>query len=410
MSLTFIIAASLLLKFSFDLIADLLNLQSFDRGLPEEFRDTIDEPTYQKSLTYTAAKIKLGIFRSVYDLAILFAVWFLGGFNLLDGYLRGFNLSELATGLWFIGLIFLANYFLLWPFKIYGTFVLEEKFGFNRTTLKTFIADTLKSLALAILIGGSLTVLVLYLFQTAGPVAWFYVWLIVSAVFLFLTYLVPRLVLPLFYRFTPLGDGELKEAITSLARTTGFPLAGIFVIDGSRRSSKANAFFTGLGRLKRIALFDTLIEQQTVPELTAVLAHEIGHYQRKHVWRHLAAAIIQFGLTFFLFSFLANGAALSLAFGLAQPSLYANLLFFFIAYAFLDRVFKIAHNVFSRGYEYEADAFAARLTGRPESLISGLKQLAKNNLAHLAPHPFYVFINYSHPPLLARFAALRNNL
>src|SRR3989344_664277 len=162
MSLTFIIAASLLLKFSFDLIADLLNLQSFDRGLPEEFRDTIDEPTYQKSLTYTAAKIKLGIFRSVYDLAILFAVWFLGGFNLLDGYLRGFNLSELATGLWFIGLIFLANYFLLWPFKIYGTFVLEEKFGFNRTTLKTFIADTLKSLALAILIGGSLTVLVLY--------------------------------------------------------------------------------------------------------------------------------------------------------------------------------------------------------------------------------------------------------
>ncbi|MBI2100552.1 MAG: M48 family metallopeptidase [Candidatus Vogelbacteria bacterium] len=410
MSLTMIIAASLLLKFFLDLIADRLNLRSLDQGLPIEFKDIIDDSAYKKSLIYTAAKIKFGLLISAYNLTVLFAVWFLGGFNLLDHYLRGFNLSELATGLWFIGLIFLANYFLLLPFKIYHTFVLEEKFGFNRTTIRTFISDGLKSLALMIIIGGPIIALVLYLFQAAAGWAWFYVWLAVSASFLFLTYIVPRLIMPLFYRFTPLANGELKEAITALARTAGFPLAGIFVIDGSRRSSKANAFFVGLGRLKRIALYDTLIDQQTVPELVAVLAHEIGHYQKRHVWRHLAAAIIQFGLTFFLFSFLATGAALSLSFGLAQPSLYGNLLFFFIAYAFLDRLFKIANNIFSRRYEYEADAFAARLTGRPESLISGLKQLAKNNLAHLTPHPFYVFINYSHPPLLDRFAALRNNL
>ncbi|MBI4136015.1 MAG: M48 family metallopeptidase [Candidatus Vogelbacteria bacterium] len=410
MLLTVIVIASLLLKFFLELIADLLNRRSLGWGLPEEFGDIIDAPTYQKSLAYTAAKIKLGIFRSAYALAILFVVWFLGGFWFLDGYLRGFNLSELATGLWFIGLIFFVNYLLLLPFRIYDTFVLEEKFGLNRTTAGTFVSDTLKSLALAILIGGSVTALVLYLFQVAGPDAWFYVWFSVSAVFLFLTYLVPRLILPLFNRFTPLGAGELKESITALARTAGFPLGGIFVIDGSRRSSRANAFFVGLGKLKRIALYDTLIVQQTVPELTAVLAHEIGHYKKWHAWRHLAAVIIQFGLTFFLFSFLANGTALSLSFGLEQPSLYANLFFFFIAYTFLERLFKIANNVFSRSYEYEADAFAARLTGRPEALISGLKKLAKNNLSNLTPHPFYVFINYSHPPLLDRFAALRKNL
>lgn len=405
---TIVIAVMPLAKFILNLAADILNLRSLRGTLPEEFSGLFDETAYQKSQDYTAAKTKLGLIVSTCNLIVLFGFWLAGGFGFLDSHVRSLSLSLIWTGLIYLGVLMLANYLFLLPFKIYETFALEEHFGFNRTTVKTFILDIFKSVGLSILIGGPVLALVLYLFQSAGDFAWFYAWLAVSFISVGLIFLTPSLLLPLFYKFTPMAEGELKEAIMSLARQLNFPLVGIFVIDGSRRSNKANAFFVGFGKFKRVALYDTLIAQQTIPELLAVLAHEIGHYKKKHTFRHLVFLILQFGFVFYLFFLLFEQPEFFKAFAVDQRSVYAGLVFFAIAYSFLGKIISVIGHTFSRRYEYEADEFAAKATGNPEILISSLKKLGRNNLANLQPHPVYTFLNYSHPPLLERFSALRN--
>jgi len=292
------------------------------------------------------------------------------------------------------------------PFEIYRTFVLEERFGFNRTTPKIFVLDHLKSLGLSAALGLPLFAMIIWLFAR-WELAWLYAFGIVTAGSLLLSYIAPKWLLPIFYKFEPMQDGELKSAIDDLSVRCGFPLAGIYVMDGSKRSTKANAFFTGFGNTKRIALFDTLINNHSVAELVAVLAHEIGHYKKKHIIQSMAVGIAESALAFFLLGFFLRNEGLFHAFGVRETSVYLSLILFGILYTPLSKFSSILRSVWSRKNEFEADAYAAEVTGRPVDLITARKGLTRDNLGNITPHPFHVFLNDSHPPVLRRIEALR---
>lgn len=392
--------------FLLDLVSNLLNLKALDPRLPGEFADIFDEQAYAKSQEYTRATTRFGFLESSSSLLVFLLFWFLGGYEWLDSLVRAWALGPVATGVIFVGILYLAHHLLFLPFEIYDTFVIEEKFGFNKTTPGIFLVDQLKELILSAVIGIPLFALLLFLFG-AFELAWLYGWIAVSASSLLLTYLAPRFILPLFNKFEPLDDGELKDAIHVMSEKCRFPLKEITVMDGSKRSSKSNAFFTGFGRNKKIALFDTMIEGQTPAELVAVLAHEIGHFKKKHIVQHMAFSILQTGVLFYLLSLFLNNAQLFAAFGVSRGSVYLSFVFFAILFKPIMKVLSIILSVWSRKNEYEADAFAADATGDTGNLISALKKLSKDNLANLTPHPFYVFILYSHPPMLERIAALK---
>ena len=315
---------------------------------------------------------------------------------------------QLVTGLLFIVLLMLAKSILSLPFSIYSTFVIEERFGFNKTTPKTFISDLLKGLLLGAVIGLPLLAGILAFFMFTGEWAWLFAWLAVTFFTLVMQYVAPTWIMPLFNTFTPLEDGELRAAIEDYTAKVNFPLQGLFVIDGSKRSSKSNAFFTGFGKNKRVALYDTLIENHTIPELVAVLAHEIGHYKKKHIIKGMLISIVHTGVLFFLLSIFLHSEGLFDAFYMQEMSVYAGLIFFGMLYAPIEMILSIFMQMSSRKHEYEADAYAAETTGNAADMISTLKKLSKDNLSNLTPHPFYVFLNYSHPPVLQRIEALKS--
>ena len=401
------IVVALLAKFLVELASELLNLRSLRPDLPAELQSFYDSNQYSKSQEYTKARAWLGIVGSSFDLVLLLVFWFAGGFNWLDRLLRGFNFNGIITGILYIGSILLTDVILSIPFSIYGTFVIEEKFGFNRTTARTFVVDRLKAFALSVALAVPLLAVVLWFFQYAGSFAWLYCWIISAIFVLILQFVAPVWILPLFNKFTPLSPGELKDCIFQYAAKVDFAVKDIFVIDGSKRSSKANAFFTGFGRNRRIALYDTLIEQHTIPELVAVLAHEIGHQKKKHVLKAIAIGIIHAGIVFFLMSVFLNNRRLFDAFQMEQVSVYGSLLFFGILYEPLSFVLSIFLNAFSRKHEREADSYAARTVNNMEDMVSALKKLSVKNLSNLTPHRFYVFLHYSHPTLLQRIDSIR---
>mgnify|MGYP001576030439 CR=1 FL=1 len=405
----FTIAIILMLgvKFFADFVAEMINLAALNREVPNEFRDVFDGKEYQKSQEYTVATTKLRLVEATISFAALLIFWFAGGFNWLDSYVRELNFIPVFTGLLYIGILWAATFLFSLPFRAYGTFAIEERFGLNRTSLKTFAADLAKNFLLSVLIGGVVLGAVLWFFEFGGSYAWFGAWVVTSIIMIFLLFIAPRFLMPIFYKFTPLENGELKIAIYALADKLKFPLSGIFVIDGSRRSAKSNAFFAGFGKHKRIALFDTLIAGQTIPELVAVLAHEIGHYKKKHSLLGLVEQIARFGLMFWFFSLIAGNQEFFAAFRMEQISVYAGLVLFLISYGLVEEVLSVIGNVISRHHEREADRYAVDATKRPQDLIDGLKKLAKNNLSNLEPHPFYAFLNYSHPPLSERFRKIR---
>jgi STE24 endopeptidase len=403
------IVAALLAKFLLDLVSEWLNLRALRPDLPAELQGFYDPQQYSKSQAYARAHSRLGIVQSIFDLAVLLTFWFAGGFNRLDQIVRGIHPNAIVAGILYIGIILLAGMALSLPFSIYSTFVIEEKFGFNRTTARTFAADRLKSLGLAAVLGIPLLAAILWFFQFAGNPAWLYCWVVSAAVTLILQFVAPVWILPLFNKFTPLAEGDLKERISQYAARAGLAFRGIFVMDGSKRSSKANAFFSGIGRNRRIALFDTLIEQHTVPELVAVLAHEIGHLKKRHILQGMAVGIAHAGAVFFLMSLFLNNRGLFDAFYVEQVSVYGSLLFFGLLYEPLSLVLSILLNAFSRKQEREADFYAARTIEDPEEMVTALKKLSVKNLSNLTPHPFYVFLHYSHPPLLQRIESIRAN-
>jgi len=402
-----IILAALVLEFALDLAANLLNLKALKLELPPALEGIYKAEDYRRSQEYIGATTRLGLAESSFTLVLLLAFWFSGGFNWLDQVVRAWSFAPLVSGLLYIGMLLFAYSLLTLPFSIYGTFVIEERFGFNRTTARTFLVDRTKGLGLALLLGGPLLAGVLALFQYAGPYSWLYCWAVVAIFSLATQYVAPTWIMPLFNKFTPMGPGELKESILRYARSVNFPIKNVFVMDGSRRSTKSNAFFTGFGRNKRIALFDTLIAQHSVPEMVAVLAHEVGHYKRHHIIQGTIVGILHMGVVFFLLSLFLNSSGLYEAFYMRHESIYAGLLFFGLLYTPIEMVLSIVMRVFSRKYEYEADRFAAETIGDSRSLIEALKRLAATSLSNLTPHPFYVFLNYSHPPLLQRVEAIR---
>ncbi|HZR47173.1 MAG TPA: M48 family metallopeptidase [Candidatus Manganitrophaceae bacterium] len=401
-----IILSALLVEYGLNLAADFLNLKALQNDLPEEVAGLYDAAAYRTSQEYTRVNTKLGMIAATAHLAALLLFWFAGGFDALDQFLRRGGLGPIPSGILYIGILVVARNLLSFPFRLYRTFVIEERFGFNKTTPATFAADLLKGLLLGLFLGAPLLTALLAFFESGGAGAWLYAWGVTAVFILLIQVIAPTWIMPIFNKFVPLQPGELRERILSYARSVDFPLDNVFVIDGSRRSGKSNAFFTGFGKHKRIALFDTLIEKQTVPELVAVLAHEIGHYKKRHVLIGMVISILHLGLMLFLLSLFIGRRGLYDAFYLREPSVYAGLLFFGLLYTPIEFFLSLFLQALSRKNEYEADRFAVETIDRPEVMAEALKKLSVHNLSNLTPHPFYVFLNYSHPPILQRVRAI----
>ncbi len=402
-----LILAALLLDYFLNLAADLLNLRSLRNPLPPEVSNWVDGETWEKTRSYTTARTRFGLLAGTVHLAALLLFWFAGGFNALDQLVRSLQKGPIATGILFITTLLILRSLLSLPFRIWSTFVIEERFGFNRTDLKTFTADLLKSFLLSVLIGIPLLAGILAFFEYGGPWAWAWAWLAVTLFTLLIQFIAPAWIMPLFNKFEPLPDGELRQRIREYAASVQFPLRDIHIMDGSRRSSKSNAFFTGFGKNKRIALFDTLVENHTTDELVAILAHEIGHFKLRHIPKNLLLGILHTGVLLLLLSLFLNVPGLFEAFYMEETGVHSGLVFFGLLYAPVELLLSIFLQALSRKYEFEADAFAARTTKDPQSMEDALKKLSRDNLSNLVPHPLYVCLHASHPPVTDRVRALR---
>ena len=407
-----IILVGLFVLWKLELAAVLLNLKAFPESVPKGFEDVMDTEKLDKARDYLRAHAKFGIIQSTVSLVTLLVFWSVGGFGWLDDWTRSLGFSEVVGGLIFLSVLFLGQGLIGLPFSIYDTFVIEQKFGFNRSTVGTFIMDRVKGLLLGAVIGLPIAAAVLWIFGNVHH-AWLWAWAVVTAFQLVLTYLAPSLIMPLFNKFTPMPEGELKHEIEDLGVKCGFPLTGVFVMDGSKRSTKANAFFTGLGKQKKIALFDTLVDKSTKPELLGVLAHEIGHFRCGHIKQRLVVGVLQTAVIFFLLGLATDpegkfARLLFDAFGVKQISPHAGLVFFSILLEPVSKLLSVAANAWSRKHEFEADAYAARVTGDGAALGEALKKLSADHLSHPSPAALRVWLDYSHPPLLERLKALKS--
>ncbi|HEY6000834.1 MAG TPA: M48 family metallopeptidase [bacterium] len=401
------ILVSLLAVRAIETAVAVLNLRSLLPDMPPEMEGIYDRAAYERSQAYARATARAGLVREWVDLAALCAFWFAGGFQMLDALAGAWGRGPVTSGLVYVGALAGLSALLSLPFSIHATFVIEERFGFNRTTPRTFALDRVKGVALAAALGGPLLAAVLALFAHAGSAAWLACWAAVAGYTLVVQFVAPTWIMPLFNTFTPLPAGELRERIERYAASVRFSLENVFLMDGSRRSSKSNAFFTGFGRHRRIALFDTLVAQLTTGELVAVLAHEVGHYVRRHVLKGTVVSIVHTGAMLWVLSLLLDQRWLYDAFLVQRASVHAGLVLFGILLTPVEFLLGAALNAWSRRNEYEADRFAAATTADPEAMVAALKKLSVRNLANLTPHPWHVALHYSHPPLLQRIAALR---
>ena len=401
-----IIVVALLGEYALSALSSTLNLRSLSPTVPPEFADVFDADRYARCQKYTRSQTRFGLVRSSVGLIVVLTFWQLGGFDWLDQRWRGLGYGPLLTGLMYVGSLGLGSLLLRLPFRLYSTFVIEAQYGFNRTTIATFVADFLKGIILAGVLGGILMTGVLFFFQWVGPSAWVWCWMAATLFLLIVQFVAPTWLMPLFNRFTPLQEGSLREAIVSYAQSVTFPLRDVFVVDGSKRSSKANAFFTGFGGNKRIGLFDTLVENYSVPELVAVVAHEVGHYKKGHVLKSLVLQVAYLGGLFLVLSLVLERQQLFEAFSMTETSVYASLVFFGLLFTPVELALSLYVNAVSRKNEFEADAFAAKTTGHAEHLVTALKKLSADSLSNLTPHPLDVIFHHSHPPVLRRITAL----
>lgn len=390
-----------------NLIVELLNLKALKSKLPKEFEGYYDAAKYKKSQDYLKDNTRFKLFQSTILILIILGLIMSGGFNFVDILARSFNLGSILTGLIFMGILFFFFQIVELPFSIYHTFIIEEKYAFNRTKPKTFILDVLKGWLLTLVIGGIIFSLVFWFFMKTGSLAWVFCWLGVTIFEFFLIFVAPIVIMPLFNKFIPLEEGELKDAIENYALAQNFKLKGLFTMDSSKRSTKSNAFFTGFGKYRRIVLFDTLIKKHSIDELVSILAHEVGHYKKKHILKAMAISVFTNGLMFFILSFFIGNPEIFAAFRMENISIYASLLFFSFFYTPINLFLSLGMSFLSRKHEYEADKYAVATYKRPEAFILALKKLSVDNLSNLTPHPLKVFISYSHPPVLERIKALK---
>jgi len=405
-TLFYIFIVILVLKFLVDQILDSLNASHFEDVIPEEVSDVYDPKEYKKSQSYKKTNHRFGIVTSLFSIVLTISFFFLDGFSLVDHFARVYSENSIVITLIFFGIILIGSDLLTTPFSYYKTFVIEQKFGFNKTSKKTFFIDKLKGLLMSILIGGFILALITWFYEFTGAYFWLYAWGLVTLFSLFMNMFYSKIIVPLFNKQTALEEGDLKDAITKYANSVGFTLNNIFVINGSKRSTKANAYFSGFGNQKRITLYDTLINDLTINEIVAVLAHEVGHYKRKHIIFNLIASILLTGLSLFLLSLFIQTPILSKALSVSIPSFHIGLIAFGILYSPISEITGIFMNYMSRKFEYQADNYAKE-TFASEPLISSLKKLSKNSLSNLTPHFLYVFIHYSHPTLFERIKNLK---
>jgi len=401
-----IIIAVLVFGYVLDRILDTLNLRYSLPDLPEELSGIFDPEEYKKSQLYKRDNTRFSFFTSSLSMAILLLVFFVGGFGWLEGKLSNLTSSYILFVLLFFGLMALLSDILTTPFAVYSTFVIEERYGFNRTNVRTFILDKIKGLLLGVIIGGGLLALITWIYLLTGSWFWLLALGVVTLFSVFMTMFYSNLIVPLFNKQTPLEEGSLRKKIEEFAESVEFTLDNIYVMDGSKRSSKANAYFTGLGPKKRIVLFDTLIKDLNEEEIVAVLSHEVGHNKKKHMTTGLILSIVQTGITLYLFSLFVGIDSIAVALGGSEASFHLGLIAFGVLYSPISMLLGLGSSMLSRHNEYQADRYA-RDHYDGEKLVSSLKKLSKNNLSNLTPHPAYVFFHYSHPPLLQRIRALR---
>ena len=401
-----ILIAIIILNFFKDSILDYLNSKYFDNKIPKIISDIYDKEKYLKSQEYKKTQYKFNRISSTYSLLILLLFFYFDGFLILDNYCRSLFDSELIISLSFFGIIYFGNDLLSIPFSIYHTFIIEEKFGFNKTTKKTYIIDKLKSWLLTILFGGGILSFIILQFEYVGQNFWIVAWIFISVLTLLINGLYAQIIVPLFNKQTKLEDGELKSEIEKYSKKVGFNLSNIFVIDCSKRSTKANAYFSGFGKQKRVTLYDTLINKLTKNQIVAVIAHEIGHYKKNHIIFNLLFSIIQSGLMLYILSLLIYMPIFSEALNIENHSFHIALITFSILYTPISEISSLIFNLFSRKFEYEADEYADK-SFDGKYLIEALKVLTKDSLSNLTPHPKYVWWHYSHPTLLERINQLR---
>jgi STE24 endopeptidase len=401
-----VIIAVLVFGYVLEQILDLLNLKHTEPELPEELKGIFDEEEYRKSQLYKRDNTRFSFITSTLSLVVMGVVFFLGGFGWLDRWISGFISNYILLVLVFFGILGLAGDILTTPFALYATFVIEERYGFNRTTVKTFILDKLKGWLLGLIIGGGLLALVTWIYLLTGTWFWLVVLGVVTLFSIFMTMFYSNLIVPLFNKQTPLEEGSLRSRIEEFAKSVDFRLDNIYVMDGSKRSSKANAYFTGLGPKKRIVLFDTLIKDLEEEEIVAVLAHEVGHNKKRHTTFGLILSVVQTAFTLYIFSLFVGEDSFAVALGGSEASFHLGLIAFGVLYSPISMLLGIGTNLFSRRNEYQADRYA-RDHYNGEDLISSLKKLSKSTLSNLTPHPAYVFFHYSHPTLLQRIRAMR---
>jgi STE24 endopeptidase len=402
----FVILLILIAGFLLERILDFLNSKTWTDRLPSELEDVYDAEEYKKSQRYKKDNDRFGLLTASFSFLVILLMLLLGGFAWIDGISRQLVNNQIFISLVFFAILFFASDLINTPFALYDTFVIEEKYGFNKTSPGTFILDKLKSWMLTIIIGGLVLFLVVWFYLQTKEMFWVYTWVASTAFMIFMLMFYSNLIVPLFNKQVPLEEGELRNEIEAFSKLAGFNLKNIYIIDGSKRSTKSNAYFTGLGPKKRIVLYDTLIKDLTTPEIVAVLAHEIGHYKKKHTLWALLVSILDTGLTLFILSRFIAAPALSQSLGSNIPSFHLALIAFGILYSPVSLIIGLGSNVLSRKNEYAADKYAAEFE-KGDYLISGLKKLSKKSLSNLTPHPAYTFFHYSHPTLLQRIRALK---
>ena len=401
-----IIIAIIIIDFIIDKYIDFLNAKHFDDKIPTELNDVYNEEEYYRSQSYKKENYKFSLITSTFTILLTLSFFIFKGFAWVDQVARNINDNEIIITLIFFGIIMLGSDIISTPFAFYQNFIIEEKYGFNKSTKKLFFTDKLKGWLLSILIGGGILALIVWFYQRTGENFWIYTWVFIGIFTVFMTMFYSSLIVPLFNKQTPLEEGELRSSIESFAKNIDFNLDKIFVIDGSKRSTKANAYFSGFGVKKRIVLYDTLIDDLNSDEIVAVLAHEVGHYKKKHVFINMILSLLLTGLTLFILSLFINNAVLSEALSVSQPSFHIGLVAFGILYSPISEITGILMNYLSRKFEFQADNYAKeKFNG--EALISSLKKLSKNSLSNLTPHKANVFVHYSHPTLLQRIIHLK---
>ncbi|MBT3961723.1 MAG: M48 family metallopeptidase [Candidatus Marinimicrobia bacterium] len=402
-----IIMSALIGEYLLSTTSSILNMRNISPNIPDEFKDVYDEEKYKKSQDYLKINTRFGLGTGAFGLILIMGVIHTGFFGYVDEWVQLQTGNFILQGLLFFLLLFIAKDIISLPFTIYSTFVIEERFGFNRTTVKIFVTDLFKGYALTLVLGSIILSPILYFFETYQTNGWWIAWSIMTVFMIAIQPLFVHVISPMFNTFTPLEDGPLRNAIDAFSEKVQFPIARIDVMDGSKRSSHSNAYFTGFGKSKRVALYDTLMDDHSENEIVSIVAHEVGHYKKKHIIKGTILGILETGLMLFIFNLIKGDQALYSVFGVENISIYAGLLFFGMLYAPVSLVLSIFTTALSRKNEFEADAFAKENTQNPEALIAMLKGLAARNLSHLTPHPLTVFLSYSHPPVSQRIEAIK---